>query len=188
MAIYEFPAHAGQPTGLPKDSRPAPSAGEIRTELQRLGLARDSLGIEAAGDTVLLTGKVPDAATHERVLIAVGNMPGVAAVDDRLTQDHYPSLLDALSSFAHLPPGTQSSEMAERMVHEARAGQKSVLGPAGSVFYTVRPGDTLDEVARHWYGDGNAALRILDANRPVLGPGMTLRPGSVIRLPVRDLG
>jgi nucleoid-associated protein YgaU len=179
MPTYEFPGH---------DKARPPGPAQIQSELQRLGLPAGQLHVEALEDGALrLSGAVPDPDAHERILVAIANMPGVARVEDRVRNTHGSSLLDSLGSFAHLPPGAAATEMAEDMVHEADPSRVHAdpLGPAGSSLHTVQPGETLDSIAQRHYGDRDMMLRILDANRFILhGPG-GLRPGMVLRVPRR---
>jgi hypothetical protein len=176
MAVYEFPAVPGAPM-------PAPA--EVMREFARFGLPQTGIRVEPHRDMLRLSGTVEDPETHERLLLAIGNMPGVGRVDDRLTHLREAPLLGTLGAFADLPAGAASTEMAEAMVHEAAPGRShaDMLGPAGSAFHTVRPGESLDDIARLHHGDATAALRILHANRPMLTRADALQPGMVVRVP-----
>jgi nucleoid-associated protein YgaU len=50
----------------------------------KLGLEVEGLRIEVTGDTAVVHGKVDDQAEREKVVLAVGNVIGIARVDDRL--------------------------------------------------------------------------------------------------------
>ena len=50
--------------------------------------------------------------------------------------------------------------------------------------YTVRPGDTLHKIAREFLGDGNAFMKIFNANQDQLTDPDKIEPGQVLRLPV----
>src|SRR5690606_36419867 len=117
---------------------------------------------------------------------ALGSLPGVARLDDRLRHLRESDLFGTLGSFARLPPGAASSDMAEEMVHDAAPGRghnDDMLGPAGSALHVVRPGETLDDIARLHRGDAAGGLRILHANRPMLERVDGLKPGMVLRVP-----
>jgi nucleoid-associated protein YgaU len=178
MAIYEFPMASGAAL---------PSEAAVAAELTRLELPAAAVHAEARGDTLRLTGTVADPDVHERVLLAVGNMPGVGRVDDRLAHAREPPLLGTLGDFANLPPGAASADMAEEMVHDAGPERihADMLGPAGSAFHVVREGETLDDIARLHHGDAIGALRILHANRPMLQRAEDVTPGMVLRVPRR---
>lgn len=76
-------AEATQPEGSP--AAETPTAAELEQELKDQGLAVQDLKLEVAGDKVKLAGSVPDQATKEKVLLAVGNVAGVAAVEETVT-------------------------------------------------------------------------------------------------------
>ncbi|MBW8268453.1 LysM peptidoglycan-binding domain-containing protein [Caldovatus aquaticus] len=179
MPIYVFRSEG--------DDRPLPGAARIAAILARLGLSPAEVRAEPAETgTLRLSGEVPDAETHEKLLAALASLPGVARLDDRLTERRAPSLLDTFGAFARLPPGAAATDMAEEMVHEAAPGRRHadpILGPAGSALHVVQPGETLDDIARLHHGDATAALRILSANRPMLERAEALAPGMVLRVP-----
>ena len=52
--------------------------------LGKLGLEVEGLRIEVDGDTATVYGQVDDQAEREKVVLAVGNVIGIARVDDRL--------------------------------------------------------------------------------------------------------
>jgi len=178
MPIYEFDGNSA--------ARP-PDKAAVAQELGRLGLPGQAVEVTIEDGAVILAGTLPDPETHEKVLVAVASLPGVGRIDDRMTHAREASLLDNLGSFAHLPPGAAAADMAEEMVHEADPSRVHAdpLGPAGSSLHAVRPGETLDSIAQRHYGDRDAMLRILDANRPMLQGAGALRPGMVLRVPRR---
>jgi nucleoid-associated protein YgaU len=49
--------------------------------------------------------------------------------------------------------------------------------------YTVKPGDTLSKIAKAELGDGNAYMKIFEANRDQLTDPDKITPGQVLRLP-----
>ncbi len=186
MPIYEFPVRGD------RETLPPPEAAQIKAVLAQLGLSEAEVQVEPLGKGGLhLTGIVLDGDMHEKLLVALGNLPNVAFVDDHLAQRRTSPLLDTLGAFARLPPGTVTTEMAEEMVHDAAPGRRhndDMLGPAGSALHVVRPGETLDDIARAHHGDAIGALRILHANRPMLERADALKPGMVVRVPPLPLG
>lgn len=50
----------------------------------RLGLEVEQLRVEVQGDTATVSGKVDGQAEREKVVLALGNVVGIARVDDRL--------------------------------------------------------------------------------------------------------
>jgi nucleoid-associated protein YgaU len=181
MPTYRFPAEAG----LALDGG-APTAAAITDRLAELGLARQEVMITRHDDAATLEGQVPDDATRERVLLVVGNLQGIARVEDRLTVARGTGLLDTLGAFARLPAGSASTEATGTTVHRASpdAGDTG-FGPGGSILHLVQPGETLEAIAARHYHDTAAAGWVLESNAAVLTDASTLRPGMVLRLPPR---
>jgi nucleoid-associated protein YgaU len=95
-------------------------------------------------------------AAREKLILAIGNTPGVAQVDNLLT-------IDAPAS-ANGQPTIGGSE------------------PAATL-YTAKRGDTLSAIAKIYYKDISKYLRIFEANRPILGDLNKIYPGQVLRIP-----
>ena len=49
--------------------------------------------------------------------------------------------------------------------------------------YTVKPGDTLGKIAKHYLGDANAYPAIFEANRDQLSDPDKIKPGQVLKIP-----
>lgn len=60
----------------------APDADKLKKEVEELGLDTEGLDIEVDGDTVKVSGNAVSQEVKEKVILAVGNVEGVAAVDD----------------------------------------------------------------------------------------------------------
>jgi nucleoid-associated protein YgaU len=58
----------------------------------------------------------------------------------------------------------------------------AVAGTSGAT-YTVQAGDTLSGIAKKHLGDGNAYMKIFEANRDTLTDPDKIRPGQVLRMP-----
>jgi nucleoid-associated protein YgaU len=50
-------------------------------------------------------------------------------------------------------------------------------------FYTVVKGDTLSKIAKQFYGDANAYMKIFEANKPMLTHPDKIYPGQNLRIP-----
>ena len=56
--------------------------------------------------------------------------------------------------------------------------------PAASAkTYTVKSGDTLSKIAKEYFGDANAYMKIYEANRDQLKNPDLIKPGQVLRIP-----
>lgn len=62
-----------------------PEAEALEKEVQDLGLNTAGLNIAVDGDVVKVSGEAVDQETKEKVIMAVGNAKGVAAVEDTVT-------------------------------------------------------------------------------------------------------
>jgi len=98
MGIFDFVKNAGEKVFGKDEPAVAPQVREFdaaklaqlkRTKalqnlVAKLGLEVEGLRIELTGDTAVVHGKVDDQAEREKVVLAVGNVIGIARVDDRL--------------------------------------------------------------------------------------------------------
>ena len=60
------------------------NAEAIRNELSALGLPANDVQVQVEGDTVRLTGTAADAETREKLILAAGNVAGVAKVEEQI--------------------------------------------------------------------------------------------------------
>ncbi|KAB2966641.1 LysM and BON domain-containing protein [Zoogloea sp.] len=59
-----------------------------------------------------------------------------------------------------------------------------VLNPEPEArFHTVVRGDTLSAIAKTYYGNANAYMKIFEANKPMLGNPDKIYPGQTLRIP-----
>jgi len=86
MGLWDFVKNAGKALGIgdaeAAEAPPAPEA--LRKEVEDLGLKTEGLTVKVEGDTVKLTGKALTQAEKEKVILAVGNVAGVAKVEESL--------------------------------------------------------------------------------------------------------
>lgn len=67
---------------------------------------------------------------------------------------------------------------------EAVQDQLNVPSPEPEAqFYTVVRGDTLSKVAKEFYGNANAYMKIFEANKPMLSHPDKIYPGQMLRIP-----
>jgi nucleoid-associated protein YgaU len=50
-------------------------------------------------------------------------------------------------------------------------------------FYTVKSGDNLSKISKHYYSDPNKYMKIFEANKPMLSHPDKIYPGQVLRIP-----
>jgi nucleoid-associated protein YgaU len=98
MGIFDFVKGAGEKIFGKDEPAVAPQVREfdpakleqlkrnkaLQNLVAKLGLEVEGLRVEVDGDTATVHGKVDDQAEREKVVLAVGNVIGIAHVDDRL--------------------------------------------------------------------------------------------------------
>jgi nucleoid-associated protein YgaU len=84
MGIFDFFKDAGDTGGEDEAFQELAKGNAIIKKMQRLGLPVDGIQVGFDDGTATITGEVRDQATRERLVLAAGNTPGVAHVDDRL--------------------------------------------------------------------------------------------------------
>jgi nucleoid-associated protein YgaU len=127
----------------------------LKKEITELGYNGDAYDVGVQDDTITIRGEAASQEEKEKVVLAMGNVKGVSNVDD--------SILISSAAAAENP--------------ESRQAQRE------SRFYTVRSGDTLSKIAREFYGDANAYMRIFEANQPMLKNPDLIYPGQALRIP-----
>ena len=83
MGLWSFVKDAGKKV-FGGDDDPEVSGAALKDELKELGLDSDDLDISVEGDKVKVRGKAADQETREKVILAVGNVEGVAEVEDEV--------------------------------------------------------------------------------------------------------
>lgn len=83
MGIFDFIKAAGAKLGLGGDK--PPTTDQLMAELGKHGLEAKDLKIQVEGDTVKVDGAAADQATKEKIVLALGNVEGIAKVEDNIT-------------------------------------------------------------------------------------------------------
>ena len=96
MGLISFIKEAGRKLGIgsveatqPEGSAvpDTPTVDALKAEIKSLGLNVKDLAVDVDGDTVKVSGTAPDQATKEKLVVALGNVAGVAAVDESVTAE-----------------------------------------------------------------------------------------------------
>ncbi len=150
---YLFGAGAGTAVAA---TQAKPVTTEIlKQQVDILGIPVKDLKVAFADPVATVGGMVGSNSDKEKIVLAVGNTPGVGRVDDQLTVEHR-GAEGAGAAAAAEPPATM---------------------------YTVKKGDTLSAIAKAHYGDGNKYHVIFEANKPMLKDPNKIYPGQVLRIP-----
>ncbi|ODR99466.1 peptidase M23 [Methyloceanibacter methanicus] len=84
MGFFDFVKNAGKSIfGSSADAAETDAAEAIAKEVGDPSLA-DKIKVEVDGETVKVTGDVPDQATREKIIVAAGNVEGISKVDEDL--------------------------------------------------------------------------------------------------------
>lgn len=81
MGLFNFWKKSG------KSVAEEPTAEALTKEVHDLGLDTDGLDISVEGDKVKIKGKAVSKEAREKIILAVGNVEGVAEVEDDETAD-----------------------------------------------------------------------------------------------------
>lgn len=86
MGLFSFLKGKGKNLGAAEASE-APPVDALKKEVEELGLDAKGVDIAVDGDKVTLSGKAADQETKEKMIVAVGNVQGVATVEDNTGGD-----------------------------------------------------------------------------------------------------
>lgn len=88
MGLWDFVKSAGKAIGIGgAEAAEAPDPAALKKEVESLGLDAKGVDIKVEGDKVVLSGKAPTQAEKEKLIVAVGNVAGVAKVEETVTAD-----------------------------------------------------------------------------------------------------
>ena len=102
------------------------SAQELAQMLQQNGVTIQSGQISVRGDTVTITGLADTQAEKEKAILILGNVKGVAHVDDRIQVQaaQQAQQTAAQSRFYQVKPGDTLSKIAKEVYGDANAYQQ----------------------------------------------------------------
>ncbi|MEW9921534.1 peptidoglycan-binding protein LysM [Marimonas sp. MJW-29] len=83
MGLWSFVKGAGKKV-FGGDDDAEVSGAALQDELKELGLETEGLDIKVEGDQVKVSGKAASQEMKEKVILAVGNVEGVASVEDNI--------------------------------------------------------------------------------------------------------
>ena len=187
MGIFDFVKNAGAKIfgRDDKDRKPdrdgdADNDGKLDAgrglshHLRDHGIDPSSFKFRFDGDTVIIEGVVPTQEAREKAVLIIGNVEGVARVDDRLRVG------SALATSAGGASGVALGGASQSVAKHSAGGDG---GAWTSKTYTVQKGDTLSEIAQKLYGKANKYTVIFEANKPMLKDPDKIYPGQVLRIP-----
>jgi nucleoid-associated protein YgaU len=85
VGIWDFVKDAGKKLGIgTAEAAEGPAPEALKKEVEDLGLKTEGLEIAVEGDKVKVKGHARDRAEKEKVILAVGNVAGVAKVEEEI--------------------------------------------------------------------------------------------------------
>ena len=100
------------------------------------------------------------------------------------SQDEANKIWDAIKTV----PTWRTDIVADIKALNAGTGASAPAAPsshAGASTYTVKAGDTLSKIAKELLGSASAYPQIFEANRDQLSDPDKIKPGQVLKIPVR---
>ena len=126
MGLWDFVKNAGKALGIgdaeAAEAPPAPAA--LEKEVDDLGLKAEGLKVTVDGDTVKLTGRAASQAEKEKLILAVGNVAGVAKVEETIETPG----AGGRAGLPHGEEGRHALEISERTLGKRRALQGDLRG------------------------------------------------------------
>ena len=175
MGVFDFVKSAGEKL---LDMNPATKAADIlMDQVRKHKLGQKDVKIEHSGDTVKISGSAANQAEKEKMILAVGNVNGVAKVEEDII------IIDPSQPGSAPQPPSKGGASAKPTAARALEAAAAAATDAPAQFYTVVKGDTLSKISKQFYGSAQKYNRIFEANRPLLQHPDKIYPGQVLRIP-----
>ncbi|MGB1206588.1 MAG: LysM peptidoglycan-binding domain-containing protein [Chitinophagales bacterium] len=191
MGLFSFVKNAGAKVFGKKEKTEtvsqadldAQKAKELERKVKGLGLSIQDLSIEVDGETAIVYGQSDRLDYKEKAILAVGNVEGIASVDDRIVwlrpATESIGLTDDFSD--DIQPSVEAVEVtADRSI---TTDETDAADYAVSQFHTVEKGDSLSKISKTYYGTFSKYMVIFEANEPMLKSPDAIYPGQVLRIP-----
>ena len=82
MGLWNFVKNAGKSVFGKAEAAEAPAEDAIKKEIEELGLDHKGIDLKVDGDKVVISGDAVSQETKEKIILAAGNIEGIAAVED----------------------------------------------------------------------------------------------------------
>jgi nucleoid-associated protein YgaU len=132
MGLFSFIKNAGAKLGIGKSTAEEAAekkaeaaaataeankkaAASLKETIGDLGLEVENLEVTINGEAAVVSGKAKDQTTKEKVVLVVGNVEGIAQVDDRLEVEHK----EAEAQFHTVESGDTLSKIAKKFYGNA---------------------------------------------------------------------
>ncbi|MBF8721243.1 peptidoglycan-binding protein LysM [Pseudomonas guariconensis] len=85
MSLFSFVKEAGEKLIDLLTPGNANAEEQLKKHVESVGLGNPSISATVEGDTIILKGEVASQEEKEKIILAAGNIDGVATVDDQIT-------------------------------------------------------------------------------------------------------
>ena len=85
MSLFSFVKEAGEKLAKLLTPGNANASDDLKKHIEEVGLGNPDVHATVEGDKVTLTGTVASQEEKEKIILAAGNIEGVASVDDQIT-------------------------------------------------------------------------------------------------------
>ncbi|MEO0425086.1 MAG: LysM peptidoglycan-binding domain-containing protein [Pseudomonadota bacterium] len=145
----------------------AEAAQMIRQDLDIQLSGIENLEVEFDDGVATICGDCVNQSTRDTAVLIVGNIKGV----ERVVADDL-----RVPAPAELPTPTA----------ESAPGAAPAAAEEKAEVYEIVSGDTLGGIAKRYYGNAGAYMRIFEANRGIIEDPNRIYPGQKIRIPLDD--
>jgi nucleoid-associated protein YgaU len=114
MGVWDFVKKAGKKIGIGGDEA-APDSEALKKEVEELGLGAEDIDIQVDGDKVKVRGRAKSQEAKEKVVLAVGNVAGVAKVQEEISTEK----VDREAVFHTVASGDNLSAIAQKYLGNA---------------------------------------------------------------------
>ena len=120
MGFFNFGRDSGKSTKTPvAPGSEQANASELAQMLRDLGITIENGQITVRGDTVAISGMASDAAEREKAILVLGNVKGVAKVEDRIQVAARQQEPQPQSQFYTVQSGDTLSKVAKQFYGDA---------------------------------------------------------------------
>lgn len=143
MSLFSFIKEAGEKIVDLLTPGNANASEQLKDHVAKVGLGNPNVQTTVDGDKVTVTGEVASQEEKEKILLALGNIAGVATVDDQITVA--PGAVVVASRFVVVKSGDTLSAISKTVYGDANKYNKifEANKPLLSHLDKIYPGQTL---------------------------------------------
>jgi len=142
-------------------------AQQLTKYVTDLGLKARGLEVGFNDGVATVKGVAANAATKEKIVLALGNVEGVRQVRESLK----------------VAPARKAAAGSVTPAQRKAATARRKAASSAQAMHTVKSGDTLSKIAKKYLGDANRYPEIFKANQPMLTDPDKIQIGQVLRIP-----